>query len=82
MKLSNNYTCYKNGKFTTLPFFLIELIKFWRWRRFSKRWMLFSFRQLLTLNFRKFKYPKMEFDYFMNKFSKRYEWFKEYKYKQ
>lgn len=77
---SNRYSCYRNGPYYNGFRFLLELIKFWKWNRMKFIWIIWSVKHFFTVHFKKFKYPKMEFDYFMSKFIKRTEWFKEYRY--
>lgn len=81
MKLifKNNWCCYKNGPFTPLHQFILNTINPFNWKNISWRWVKWSIKNNLP---HKFKYPKQEFDYFMNKYKTRTEWFKEYKYKK
>lgn len=75
--VKNNYILYKNGPFIPFYKFIFILLNPFNWEKISKKWLIYSFKEFLP---KKFKYPKKEFDYFMCKFQKRIEWFKEFNY--
>lgn len=77
--MKNNWNCYKNGPFMPFNKWIIQILNPLRWHKINLKWVCWSIKENLP---KKFKYPKMEFDYFMDKFSKRIEWFKEYGYKR
>ena len=70
-----NYTTYKNGLFCSFPIFLLRLLFFWKYHKYNKSWIIFSFKQFYRLNFCKFKTDYDEFNYFLNKYKNKLSWF-------
>ena len=65
-----DWICYKSGPFYSFPRFFIEILKFWKWKKMKKSWILFSIRQYFKRNFYGFTDKYNEFEYFKLKYSK------------
>lgn len=75
------YTVYKNGPYFKILRFYIELLKFWKWKKFKKSWIIWSFKAQWRYYFGKFKCDYDEFLYFWNKYKNKHSWFQLHKVK-
>lgn len=70
----SHYTPYTNGPFFNLISFILELLKFWKWNKMKRSWILFSLKEYKRRNFDRFSYPHAEFKYMISKYKNRSEW--------